>query len=54
LRQDEVARELRRRVQMEFQQHRIEITTSDDLDQRSIFDIREEPPGSKISGLSKG
>ena len=54
LRQDEIARELRRRIQMEFQQHRIEITTADDLDQRSIFDIREEPPGSKISGLSKG
>ena len=54
MRQDEIARELRRRIQMEFQQHRIEITTSDDLDQRSIFDIREEPPGSRISGLSKG
>jgi moderate conductance mechanosensitive channel len=54
LRQDEIARELRRRIQMEFQQHRIEITTADDLDQRSIFDIREEPPGSKIPGLSKG
>jgi small conductance mechanosensitive channel len=54
MRQDEIARELRRRIQMEFQQHRIEITTSDDLDQRSIFDIREEPPGPRISGLSKG
>ena len=38
LRQDEVARELRRRIQMEFQRHRIEITTADDLDQPSIFD----------------
>jgi moderate conductance mechanosensitive channel len=53
LRQDEVARELRRRIQMEFQQHRIEITTADDIDQPSIFDVREETPGSKISGLSK-
>jgi small-conductance mechanosensitive channel len=50
LRQDEVARELRRRIQMEFQRHRIEITTADDLDQQSIFDVREEAPGPKISG----
>jgi small-conductance mechanosensitive channel len=50
LRQDEVARELRRRIQMEFQRHRIEITTADDLDQPSIFDVREEAPGRKISG----
>lgn len=50
LRQDEVARELRRRIQMEFQRHRIEITTADDLDQQSIFDVREEAPGTKISG----
>jgi small conductance mechanosensitive channel len=50
LRQDEVARELRRRIQMEFQRHRIEITTADDLDQASIFDVREEAPGPKISG----
>lgn len=50
LRQDEVARELRRRIQMEFQRHRIEITTADDLDQSSIFDVREETPGPKISG----
>jgi len=50
LRQDEVARELRRRIQMEFQQHRIEITTADDLDQPSIFDVREEASGPKISG----
>ena len=50
LRQDEVARELRRRIQMEFQRHRIEITTADDLDQPSIFDVREEAPGPKISG----
>jgi moderate conductance mechanosensitive channel len=49
LRQDEVARELRRRIQMEFQRHRIEITTADDLDQPSIFDVREEAPGPKIS-----
>jgi small-conductance mechanosensitive channel len=50
LRQDEVARELRRRIQMEFQRHRIEITTADDPYQPSIFDaIREETPGSKIS-----
>jgi moderate conductance mechanosensitive channel len=49
LRQDEVARELRRRIQMEFQRHRIEITTADDLDQPSIFDVREAAPGSKIS-----
>jgi small-conductance mechanosensitive channel len=49
LRQDEVARELRRRVQMEFQRHRIEITTADDLDQQSIFDVREEAPRPKIS-----
>ena len=49
LRQDEVARELRRRIQMEFQQHRIEITTGDDLDQPSIFDVREEARGPKIS-----
>ena len=53
LRQDEVARELRRRIQMEFQRHRIEITTADDIDQPSIFDAREEAPGSKISGFSK-
>jgi small-conductance mechanosensitive channel len=53
LRQDEVARELRRRIQMEFQRHRIEITTADDIDQASIFDVREEPSGTKISGLSK-
>lgn len=50
LRQDEVARELRRRIQMEFQRHRIEITTADDVDQPSIFDVREEAPGPKISG----
>jgi small-conductance mechanosensitive channel len=50
LRQDEVARELRRRIQMEFQRHRIEITTADDLDQQSIFDVREEAPGPKIPG----
>jgi small conductance mechanosensitive channel len=50
LRQDEVARELRRRIQMEFQRHSIEITTADDPYQPSIFDaIREEKPGSKIS-----
>ena len=49
LRQDEVARELRRRIQIEFQRHRIEITTADDLDQPSIFDIRQEAPGPKIS-----
>jgi moderate conductance mechanosensitive channel len=50
LRQDEVARELRRRIQMEFQRHRIEITSADDAYQPSIFDtIREETPGSKIS-----
>jgi small conductance mechanosensitive channel len=50
LRQDEVARELRRRIQMEFQRHRIEITTADDSYQPSIFDaLREETPGSKIS-----
>ena len=48
LRQDEVARELRRRIQMEFQRHRIEITTADDLDQPSIFDVREEAPRPKI------
>jgi moderate conductance mechanosensitive channel len=48
LRQDEVARELRRRIQMEFQRHRIEITTADDIDQPSIFDAREEAPGPKI------
>ncbi|HEY4906232.1 MAG TPA: mechanosensitive ion channel domain-containing protein [Candidatus Acidoferrum sp.] len=53
LRQDEIARELRRRIQMEFQRHRIEITTTDEIDQASIFDVREEAPGSKISGLSK-
>jgi moderate conductance mechanosensitive channel len=53
LRQDEVARELRRRIQMEFQQHRIEITTADDIDQPSIFNVREEAAGPKISGLSK-
>jgi small conductance mechanosensitive channel len=53
LRQDEVARELRRRIQMEFQRHRIEITTADDIDQASIFDVREETPAAKISGLSK-
>ena len=46
LRQDEVARELRRRIQMEFQRHRIEITTADDPYQPSIFDaVREETPG---------
>jgi small-conductance mechanosensitive channel len=50
LRQEEVARELRRRIQMEFQRHRIEITTTDDLDQPSIFDVREETSGPKISG----
>jgi small-conductance mechanosensitive channel len=49
LRQDEVARELRRRIQMEFQRHRIEITTADDLDQPSIFDVREDAPRPKIS-----
>jgi small-conductance mechanosensitive channel len=49
LRQDEVARELRRRIQMEFQRHRIEITTADDLDQPSIFGVREAS-GPKISG----
>ena len=48
LRQDEVARELRRRIQMEFQRHRIEITTADDLDQPSIFDVREEASRPKI------
>jgi hypothetical protein len=53
LRQDEVARELRRRIQMEFQRHRIEITTADDIDQASIFDVREETPAAKISGSSK-
>ncbi len=53
LRQDEVARELRRRIQMEFQRHRIEITTADDIDQASIFDVREEAAGPKISGLGK-
>ena len=45
--------ELRRRIQMEFQRHRIEITTADDIDQPSIFDVREEAPGQRISGLSK-
>ena len=49
LRQDEVARELRRRIQLEFQRHRIEITAADDLDQPSIFDVREAAPGPKIS-----
>jgi hypothetical protein len=35
---------------MEFQRHRIEITSADDTYQPSIFDtIREETPGSKIS-----
>jgi small-conductance mechanosensitive channel len=53
LRQDEIARELRRRIQMEFQRHRIEITTADDIDQASIFDVREEAPAAKISGSSK-
>ena len=53
LRQDEVARELRRRIQMEFQRHRIEITTVDEIDQPSIFDVREEAPAAKISGSSK-
>jgi hypothetical protein len=33
---------------MEFQRHRIEITTADDLDQPSIFDVREEAPRPKI------
>ncbi len=49
LRQDEVGRELRRRIQMEFQRHRIEITTADDVDHPSIFDVREEASGPKIS-----
>jgi small-conductance mechanosensitive channel len=50
LRQDEVARELRRRIQMEFQRHQIEITTADEAYQPSIFDaVREEAPGPKIS-----
>jgi moderate conductance mechanosensitive channel len=50
LRQDEVARELRRRIQMEFQRHQIEITTADESYQPSIFDaVREEAPGPKIS-----
>jgi moderate conductance mechanosensitive channel len=53
MRQDEVARELRRRIQMEFQRHRIEITSADDIDQASIFDVREEAPGSKVSGVGK-
>jgi moderate conductance mechanosensitive channel len=53
LRQDEVARELRRRIQMEFQRHRIEITTADDIDQASIFDVGAEAPGPKVSGLGK-
>src|ERR1700744_3622870 len=51
LRQDEVARELRRRIQMEFQRHRIEITTADYTDQASIFDVRDEATGPKVSGL---
>jgi len=49
LRQDEVGRELRRRIQMEFQRHRIEITTADDVDHPSIFDVRQEASGPKIS-----
>ncbi|HEX3118123.1 MAG TPA: hypothetical protein VHP80_03445, partial [Candidatus Acidoferrum sp.] len=50
LRQDEVARELRRRIQMEFQRHQIEITTADESYQPSIFDaVREEAPRPKIS-----
>jgi len=53
LRQDEVARELRRRIQMEFQRHRIEVTTADDIDQASIFDVRDEATGPKVSGLGK-
>ena len=53
LRQDEVARELRRRIQMEFQRHRIEVTTADDIDQAPIFDVRDEATGPKVSGLGK-
>lgn len=53
LRQDEIARELRRRIQMEFQRHRIEITTADDIDRASIFDVRAEVPAAKISESSK-
>jgi small-conductance mechanosensitive channel len=53
LRQDEVARELRRRIQMEFQRHRIEVTTADYTDQASIFDVRDEATGPKVSGLGK-
>lgn len=50
LRQDEIARELRRRIQLEFQRHHIEISTADDLEQASVFRIPEENPGPKISG----
>lgn len=49
LRQDEVARELRRRIQLEFQRHHIEISTADDLE-GSVFQMPEENSGSKISG----
>lgn len=50
LRQDEVARELRRRIQMEFQRDRIEVTSAEGLDQSSIFGVREEARGPKIRG----
>jgi small-conductance mechanosensitive channel len=50
LRQDEVARELRRRIQLEFQRHHIEISTADDLEQASVFQMPEENSGPKISG----
>ena len=48
LRQDEIARELRRRIHLEFQRHHIEISTADDLEQAAIFRIPEDNSGSKI------
>jgi small-conductance mechanosensitive channel len=50
LRQDEVARELRRRIQLEFQRHHIEISTADELEQAAVFEMPEENSGPKISG----
>ena len=52
LRQDEVARELRRRIQMEFQRHRIEITTADDPYQPSTSTHPGRSTRAEISSYS--
>ncbi len=49
-RQDEVSRELRRRIQIEFQRQGIPISSSQDLEHASVFHVPEERHRPKSTG----